>query len=195
MIQDVRESDEARERRILYRVGAGLLVIGYWPGLWLLFSPWRRLLAEIRFAKQAVAESSLFAKSHFFPESHTPSLLSFAGFLLIFYALKLGLTRAIQDKLLAVLIYTLLVFVSATVLYLKLEDWNNMHVTFAGNWFGAPFVLLPVPTMTFVWDVTVSKPMSHRKLFLRTAVEILIFIPVWTFGWIMFSFAAGFVWI
>lgn len=195
MIQDVCESDEARERRIQCRVIAGLLVIGYCPGLWLFFSPWRRLLAEIRFAKQAVAESSLFAKSHFFPESSPPSLFMFAGFLLIFYALKLGLTRSIQDKLLAGFIYILLLFVSATVLYLKFEDWNNMHVTFAGNWFGAPFVLLPVPTVTFIWDLTDPKPLSRRQLALRTMIEILIFIPFWTFGWIMLSFAVGFVWI
>ncbi len=194
MTQDVRESEQARERRIVYRVVAGLFVLGYWPGLWLFCSPWRRLLAEIHFAKQAIAESGWMAKSHFFPESREPlSMLAPVAFVAIFYGLKLGLVRLLKDKLLAVLLYVLLAFVSATILYLKFEDWDNMHVTFLGNWLGTPVILLPVPTLTFVWDV--CEPMTRRQLAIRTAVEIVVVIPVWMYCWVFLSLGAGLMWI
>lgn len=190
MIQDIREFDEARERRILYRVIVGLLVIGYWPGLWLFFSPWRRLLAEIRFAKQAVEQSGWMAKSHFFPGSQEDATLVFVA---VFYAAKLGLARFIKDKILSVLLYTLLVFISITFLYLEIEEWNNMHVTFLGNWLGCPVMFVPIPTLTFVWDL--CEPLTRRQLAIRTAVELVVALPIWTFCWVVWSLLAGLMWI
>ena len=74
-------------------------------------------------------------------------------------------------------------------------DWDNPHVLRVGIWVGTPVGLLAVPLVSFAFDLARGTWESWEGRLGRAAVELLVVVPAWFFGWLMVQvFVLGWVW-
>ena len=84
-------------------------------------------------------------------------------------------------KVIASLLFVMLVAASIPLLWALSPDWNNPHVLPIANYVGTPIAILTIPVVSFVIDVaSCAKP----RVSARTVVELLVGVPVWFFFWL-----------
>ena len=181
-----------------------LLMCLFWTALPAVCPAWNRLLRQISLANQLTHDgiprgdadydlkTEIFGKQE---ELTTRELTFFAIFTLGFYVAKTLIARNVRPGGAAFLWYAFLVSLSLPYFYICLEDWDNPHVSLTGNWLGTPVMFLVVPTLSFALD-TVIRDIRVGVLVLRSLIEIVILIPLWTWFWVMLSFGfLGFIWL
>ena len=167
-------------------------IVGYWIALPRLLPQWNQLLTQIAVAQDQVARDGwLSGKPSAFrnhpvvtPIDYTIGVIT----LILFYLLKILVARGNKQWATKVVMYMGLVCLIIPYLYICWEDWENPHVYFIGNWLGVPVAVLVVPTASFAVDVLSPNIKSIRWLIGRSALELLVGIPVWSYFWIYFSF-------
>jgi hypothetical protein len=187
-------------RTLLVVVSGIAIIFGYWTSLPQMLPEWNRLLNRIAAAHDSVAARGMLqGKPAVFSERQEPTRIDYAigAFALIaFYSAKLLISRCIHHWATQIVAYVMLVSLILPYLYIHWEDWGNPFLFFVGNWLGMPVALLFVPTVTFVFDLLSRPVRSARWLLARSAIEIVVGIPLWGIFWAYFSFfMLGFGWI
>ena len=112
--------------------------------------------------------------------------------IVVLFIAKLYLVQTFTRRKAAFCFVTLLV-VAIPLAWAISPDWNNPSVAQISNWIGTPIVLLTVPAVSLLIDL--SSPKQHPTL-PTNAIELLIGVPVWFFCWLFVEFAIlGWVWI
>lgn len=116
-----------------------------------------------------------------------PEFALFVFFFAVFYAFKNLLGRiGPRHKALSVIAYSVLCAPLYVILVLQDREGGT---TWFGHYVLTPWILLAVPTASFLFDVLRQTPTKIRILVWRSLFEVLIVIP----GWMVFWFLVGLV--
>jgi hypothetical protein len=187
--------------RALFVVLAGICAImGYWIALPHVLPPWHRLLNQIDFAYRSVEDDGiLYGKLSAFPDWQGPTHADVAvgmSVLIGFYLVKIVISRRVYHWAVQIVAYVMLLSLVLPYIYIRWEDWSNPHIFLVGNWCGSAVAVLAIPTFTFMFDLIDHRVHSNRWMIVRSSLEILVGIPVWTIFWAFFSFfILGFGWV
>jgi hypothetical protein len=66
---------------------------------------------------------------------------------------------------------------------LVVVDWDNDAVAPIACWVGVPIALLFVPSVVFCADLLLRPALSPARYALRSALEIVVLVPLWSFLW------------
>jgi hypothetical protein len=90
-------------------------------------------------------------------------------------------------------------FIAASLPYVwffVVVDWYNHFVYYIECWVGYPIMIWTVPTISFLIDLQAPGTPTRRRYLIRSAIEIVVLIPVWWIFWVFFSFfILGWFWI
>lgn len=119
-------------------------------------------------------------------------LTSLSALILALYAIKFFALRLKQPGAAYV------VFLSATAVAIPLSWWlsgdsNNPHVTPLGLYFGSPLAILVIPLASFFYDRAALSAGDKVGWSSRTAIELLVLVPVWFLLSVFAQFAIGWV--
>jgi hypothetical protein len=117
--------------------------------------------------------------------------------LVVVYTVKrLVLTRC-STRGVAVCFFSLLVMLSLLLVMLSLPyiwflcepDWFNRFIYRIACWVGGPIAIWFVPSISFLVDLPTHSAVRPLKwYFVRSAIEIVVAIPIWVIFWALFSF-------
>jgi hypothetical protein len=179
--------------RTLFVVIAGIgLLLGYWINLPRLLPEWNRLLNQVASAHENVAaKGMLHGKPAAFSDRQEPAFVDFVigtMTLIAFYGAKILISRRVHHWAIQIVAYAMVVSLILPYIYLCWEDWGNPFIFIVGNWFGDSVAVLFVPTVTFLIDLLSRSIRSTRWVLARSALEIVVGIPIWGVFWAYFSF-------
>jgi hypothetical protein len=105
----------------------------------------------------------------------------------IYTAKRLFLRRLPASR--SVMWYILIVIASLPYIwFFVVVDWYNYFIYRIACWIGYPIAIWAVPTCTFLIDKSASGGPTTRRYLIRSAIEIVLVIPVWAYFWAVFSF-------
>ena len=85
---------------------------------------------------------------------------------------------------LALGLYCLAMAALLPYLYFRVIDvWDYTDVDPRVNWIGVPVMAFTVPTTFFLYDTLDHKYRAFKFYAIRTALELVVLVPVWTFIW------------
>ena len=106
------------------------------------------------------------------------------------YGLKRFILARCTRRLAAAELFALFVASSLPYLWFLCEvDWFNPFLYRVSCWVGGPIMFWFVPVVSFLVDLgSCGKPKSLTHYLIRSAIEIVIAVPLWAYLWAMFSF-------
>jgi len=117
------------------------------------------------------------------------------GIVIALYGLKALLFRSVRSAGFSLGCFFFIVALFVPVTWLTSPDWNNQNVARIAIWVGDPIAILPVPSVSFLFDFFSHRRYTHYWR-IRVSLEIFAAFPLWVFIWVMIQVIVfNWVWI
>ena len=120
--------------------------------------------------------------------------LELSAIVLVLYVVKGWITQLPVRPMWQILLYSSLVLALLLYLYYCIWIWWNVidllprESSPLVDWIGMPIWLFLVPSVSFVYDVLRRRARSLQYYCLRSAIEIVVLLPLWTILWFAIQF-------
>lgn len=121
------------------------------------------------------------------------ALIGSVSIIVFLYVVKAFLARIMAGNATRAIVFITAVLLCIPITWIVSSEWDNWHVNRYAVYVGMPVKILTIPCVSFFLDCT-QRARKRRHLTLRTMLEILIGVPVWTTFW-TFLEVAVFEWI